>query len=144
MKFLHEFLHYGNGTVIDNGYWEIDGDYLYNFAGGRHHYTPSPNDEIIESDWAEVRRLNAKAAISDNHTTGWIAPDGTFYGVSYQDHHLVAEYLGMTEGEMENSGYVKIYFNPIWPDHGNKYEYWFKDHLSGAQIETLTKRGFSV
>ena len=144
MKFLHELVEYSNGKVYDNGYWEIKGNYLYNYSGGRHEYIPSPNDEIIETDWAGARRLNAKAAISDDHTSGWIAPDGTFYGVSYQDHYLVAEYLGMTEKDMEELGYVKIYLNPIYPQYGNKYEYWFKSHLTTAQVDKLIERGFKV
>ena len=145
MKFLHEYLYYDNGKTIDNGYWEIDGDRLVNACGGWHPYDPSPDDEIIESDWDYINWLRAKDAISDKYTTGWIAPDGTFYGCDYQNHHYVAEYLDMTETMMENKGYIKIYLNPIWTDgYGDKYEYFSFGHMTQAQIDTLINRGFKV
>ena len=35
-KFLHEFQKYRDGTKRDNGWWEIKGDYLYNYVGDKY------------------------------------------------------------------------------------------------------------
>ena len=53
-RFLHEYLHYPNGTVVDNGWWEIVGNRLYNRAGGHHDYDPQSDDEIREGTWEEI------------------------------------------------------------------------------------------
>lgn len=147
MKFLHEFYEYKNGKRYDNGYWEISGDRLFNANGGWHTYNPTPNDEIIDSDWEHIEKMNLMLdfAANKDSDTGWIAPDGTFYGTGYTDHWKVAKYFDVTERDLEDRGFVKIYFNPLWPDHGDKYEYIsVRDHLTQAQIDTLEQRGFEV
>lgn len=147
MKFLHEFLTHRDGTKYDNGYWEIRGNRLVNAAGGWHDYHPTPEDEIIESDWNHIRKMNFILYFRSNEEsdTGWIAPDGRFYGTDFMDHWKVAEYFDTTESDLEDRGFVKIYFNPLWPDHGDKYEYIsVTDHLTQTQIDTLERKGFKV
>jgi len=144
MKFLHEYSHYPNGQVIENGYWAIEGDRLVNSCGGWHPYTPSPDDEIIDSDWDTIEKLYAKSKINNDATTGWIAPDGTFYGCDYRSHGWIARYLDMTEREMEIHGYVKIF--DVFPNSydGVKYGYWCEKHLTEAQKKVLEQKGIVI
>lgn len=147
MKFLHEFLTHRDGTKQDNGYWEIRGNRLVNAAGGWHDYHPTFEDEILESDWETVRKLNFLQSFRENENseTGWIAPDGTFYGTDWMNHWMVAEYFDTTESDLEDMGFVKIYLNPLWPTSGNRYEYIYTtDHITQAQVDTLEKKGFTV
>ena len=144
-KFLHEFTQMPNGTTCDNGWWEIRGNKLVNSKGGWHDYYPNSEDKIIESNWDYIEHLNAKNKINDKFITGWIAPEGTFYGCDYQDHHYVAEYLDLSEFQMENQGYVKIYYNPLFLEgHGNEYEYFCDKHLTNAQREVLITKGIEL
>lgn len=147
MKFLHEFLTHRDGTKQDNGYWEIRDNRLVNAAGGWHDYYPSPDDEIFESNWETVKKLNFLQYFKDhkNVETGWIAPDGTFYGTGWMDHWMVAEYFDTTESDLEDKGFIKIYHNPLWPTTGDEYEYVYtRYHITQAQIDTLEKKGFTV
>lgn len=152
MKFLHEFLEYNDGTRCDNGWWKIDGDRLYNFRGGWHCYTPSPNDIIIEADsWDDVPM---NYLLNDSAITGWIAPDGTFYGCDAEEHELIAErVLKMSETMLEDQGYVKIFRNPgylIYTMRQKGYNistYEFvgaRTRLTDAQRITLEHKGFDV
>jgi len=148
MKFLHEYSIFANGVRCDNGYWEIDGDYLYNRAGGRHDYNPKPDDEIIEADgWDEIIRMTVR---DDSETTGWIAPDGEFFGCSPRDHRNMAVYLfGMEEDELEEKGYLKIFENPnmviinalLNGEEPHRYEAYVRRYTTEAQRETLAKKG---
>jgi hypothetical protein len=152
MKFLHEFLEYNNGTTRDNGWWKIDGDRLYNIRGGWHCYTPSPNDIIIEADsWDDVPM---DYLLNNNAITGWIAPDGTFYGCDAEEHELIAErVLKTSETMLEDQGYVKIFRNPsylIYTMRQRGYDistYEFvgaRTRLTDAQRITLEHKGFDV
>lgn len=146
MKFLHEYIHWNNGTITDNGYWRIDGHKLVNECGGWHDYNPRDDDEIIESTWEEIQKLNAKSLISDEYITGWIAPDGTFYGCDYRDHWAVGVYLDKTERMMETQGYVKIFLNPLYYDGfgGNKYDYYHEKFLTSRQKQVLKEKGLEI
>lgn len=152
MKFLHEFLEYNDGTTCDNGWWEIDGDRLYNIRGGWHCYTPSPDDIIIETDsWDDVPM---DYLLNDNAITGWIAPDGTFYGCDAEEHELITErVLKTSETMLEDQGYVKIFRNPgylIYTMRQQGYDistYEFvgaRTRLTDAQRITLEHKGFDV
>ena len=113
MKFLHEFNRFGDNCVQDNGYWEIRGNgYVYNMNGGRHSYRPSEEDEIIEVEsWDEIIK---KTIRDDSEITGWLSPDGEFFGCSARNHMMMAEYyFGKSEEELEESGFIKIYEEPI-------------------------------
>ena len=146
MKFLHEYLKSPNGTILQDAYWEIRGNRLYNAAGGFHFYEPKEDDEIIESTWDEILYKQALRMLDPSKTTGWIAPDGTFYGCDYQDHWIVAErILNCTERELEERGYCKIYRNPIWcTTDESEYSYYYEKHLTEAQIDVLTSKGLEI
>ena len=152
MKFLHEYKKYNNGQVYDNGWWEIEGNRLYNINGGFHYYTPSSDDLIMEADsWDDVPM---DYLLKDEAITGWIAPDGKFYGCNPEDHAIIASLvLKSNETLLENQGYVKIFQNPGYLIYNMKqkgYEvepYDFlstKNLLTEAQRITLEQKGFDV
>lgn len=144
-RFLHEISTYPNGITLDNGWWEIRGCRLYNRVGGWHDYRPSETDEIRECTWEDIVRETVR---DDTQTTGWIAPDGTFYGCAPMDHSDLAEcVLHTTERDLEARGYVKIYENPIqlrraYPEYG-PYSYIRCDghHPNEAQLRILHEKG---
>lgn len=144
MRFLHEYNIYNDGTKKDNGYWLIDGDRLINRCGGWHDYKPSEDDEILEVDsWDDIIKLTIR---DDSKTTGWIAPDGTFYGCNSQEHDDMARYFfGSSERSLENKGYIKVFENPrlLRVENPNlpRYEYWGRREPTDKQWETLVEKG---
>ena len=142
MKFVHEFVDYPNHKNVDNGWWEYDEitNKCYNVAGGWHFYHLHPKDEFIEGTWDDVLIYDFNLH-RDDYITGWISPEGDFFGCSPQEHSRVAEYIyGMTEREMENSGYIKVYELPIWMRNTDRrYDYF--GHPTAAQQEVLIKLG---
>lgn len=146
--FLHEYSEYPNGEVKDNGYWEIRGHRLYNRRGGFHNYYPKEGDEIIESTWAEVMRKYLMDKMDDSKITGWIAPDGTFYGCSTEDHADFAQYvLGHDEFTLEKNGYCKIFEHPsllrIEDPDAPRYSYYCR-FLTRAQQDVLEQKGIMI
>lgn len=142
-RFLHECYEDRNGRKVYNGWWEICGDYLYNRAGGRHRYEPKEDDEIKECEWEDIIRENL---LDDSETTGWIAPDGTFYGCNPRRHRDVAVYIfDCEEIDLEEKGYCKIFQHPplMRVKTGCKefdyYPSW--RNLTAAQREVLKKKG---
>ena len=140
MKLIHE---YNDDGTVDNGWWEFDGSYCYNRYGGRHPYAPGLHDEIVESSWEEVLRddfLKHK----DEFITGWLAPNGDFFGCAPEDHWDMAKYVfGKTERELEDSGYLKIYEVPfrLRALLNNKTAYGYFGRPTEAQMITLENLG---
>lgn len=137
-KFLHEFLHYSNGEVSDNGWWEIVDNRLYNRMGGYHDYYPSPDDIIMEANRYED--LDWSFLIKPESDYGWVTPDGEFLGCDYQDHDNVAWYcLKHTEYELEKMGYAKVF-----KDFSGERRYWVDRHLTEQQEQTLINLGVKL
>lgn len=150
--FVHEFMEYGDGSVHDNGWWEYDPDTekVYNRNGGYHYLHHRPEEEIIESTWEDIL---AETIRDDDCITGWIAPDGTFYGCDPMDHIRLAEYyLKTNEEKLENEGWIKITQLPWFmredSDNPNgRYEYHFFNpykHITQAQYMTLKYKGLEL
>ena len=147
MKFVHEFVDYPNHKDVDNGWWEYD-DVLrrcYNSMGGWHNYHPHPKDTIIEGTWDDVIVADLKLN-KDSYITGWISPEGDFFGCSPQNHSKVAEYIyNCNERELEQKGFIKIYELPIVLrnieryGYSNRYDYFGRPTV--AQQEVLIKLG---
>lgn len=135
-RYLHEFLEI-DGVKVDNGWWEIDGKYLVNIAGGHHDYVPTKDDIIIEADsWDDV---NCDTMLSPNSQYGWVAPDGKFYGCNYSEHEMIARYvLKSTERKLEET-YVKLY-RPLF---GGVEAYTQRTSLTEEQTKTLIDRGLT-
>lgn len=113
MKFLLEYLKYSNGEKKFNGWWEIDGDRLYNRSGGWHHYTPSPDDVVVEAvDWDD---LDYSPYLFPDSEYGWLSPDGQWYGCEFMDHYLIAKkVLHSSEEVLELDGWVKAFRDCDW------------------------------
>ena len=111
--FVHEFREMNDGQWYDNGWWELKGDRLVNCNGGWHDYKLSPYEERKESTWEEIKKEYYLSHIHD-YQTGWLSPDGQFYGCDYRDHNNFALYIfDCYEDELENRGYCKIYRSPL-------------------------------
>ena len=148
MKFVHEFIDYPNHKDVDNGWWEFDEkqNRCINSMGGWHSYHPHPKDEFIEGTWDDVIVANLKMD-KDNHITGWISPEGDFFGCAPQDHYKVATYIyGCSERELEDKGFVKIYELPfcmrdISEGYGYSNRYGYFGRPTMAQQDVLDRLG---
>lgn len=146
--FVHEFVDYPNVKNIDNGWWEYDEELgrVYNLMGGWHNYTPHPLNIFIKGTWEDVMREDLLLHRND-YVTGWIAPDGEFFGCSAMGHRDVAEYIfGKTERELEDSGYLKIYENParLRAEYNFKNQYSYYGRPTQAQELTLERLGVEI
>lgn len=152
MLFLHEFVDYPGAQGVDNGWWEYnpDRELLFNRNGGYHSHRYHPKEEIIESTWEEILYLSIR---DDSYITGWIAPDGTFYGCAPMDHVRLAEYyLKTKENKLEEDGWLKItqlaFFTKPKPDNPNgRYEYLFFNpykYITQAQYKTMRQKGLEL
>lgn len=133
LKFLHEFIRLPNDDVVDNGWWEINGNLLVNMFGGRHDYDPSDDDIIVEADgWEDI---DCSFLLVPDSRFGWVDPDGIFYGCEYTNHRLIARYIfGMDEFTLEKT-HVKIY------GYGSSVEaYTQRPFLTEQQFKTLKER----
>lgn len=143
MKFLHEFLKYGDGTKRDNGWWKIsaDGTNLLNEVGGYHPYIPCPDDIIAEADsWDD---LDYSYLLKPDSSYGWIDRDGKFFGCDYSGHRDIAErILHSSERALEMQGWIKIY-----RDFDGKttwfieWDYCHSGGITEAQEKTLEEKG---
>lgn len=161
--FLHEYNHYNDGSIVDNGYWEIDsydvlGDIkdlvgctcrVYNICGGWHEVTIKAEDEIIQADtWDE---LDCSYLLNSNSHLGWLSPEGEFYGCDYFEHSLIAErIIHKSEPELEEEGWVKMYRSQLFPldppDYflGQSRSNIHANYLTNKQVEVLLEKGFKI
>lgn len=137
-KFLHEFMRSKDGSLRDNGWWEIIGNKVYNICGGYHDYKPSEDDIIVSAnDWDE---LDWSCMLEDDSQYGWVDVHGRFYGCDYMKHNEVAEmYFKCTERELENAGFVKIY-----RDYDGTRSYYVAKYLTERQEKALIDMGISI
>lgn len=145
MKFVHEYTDYPNQKNVDCGIWRYDMGQCYNRRGGYHNYHPHSMDEFFEADsWDDIIKQQMLAD-RNNYTTGWIAPDGEFFGCAAEDHDDMAEYVfNKSQRELEDTGWLKVYEVP-WRlraeslyDYG-KYSYFGRP--TTAQEATLERLG---
>ena len=151
--FVHEFIDYPNLKNHDNGWWEYNPDTgkVYNRNGGWHDFHEHPLQEIKEMTWDEVIAMTVR---NDNCATGWIAPDGEWFGCEPMDHvDLARYYLKTTEQDLEEKGWIKITEVPFWlyrnePElFPGRYEYHFLNpykYITKAQEKTLAEHGIEL
>ena len=109
--FIHEYRDYPNAKNVKNGWWELRGCELYNSHGGHHTYRPHPMEVRIESTWQDIK-TQIYTENPHGYKTGWLAPDGRFYGCDYMDHAECASWVfDAYETELEERGYCKIYID---------------------------------
>ena len=67
-------------------------------------------DEFFEADsWRDIIKQSFLKD-RDKYITGWIAPDGEFFGCAPEDHDDLAEYVfEKTQSELEEAGWLKVY-----------------------------------
>lgn len=150
MKFVHEYNDYPSAKNVDNGIWLFENNRCYNRRGGYHEYRPHPMDEFFEADsWRDIIKQSFLKD-RDKYITGWIAPDGEFFGCAPEDHDDLAEYvLEKTQSELEETGWLKVYEVP-WrlraiatyrEDYG-PYSYF--GHPTEKQEITLERLGIKI
>lgn len=151
--FVHEFVDYPNLKNHDNGWWEFDENTqkVYNRNGGWHELHYHPMNEFKEMTWDEVIAMDVR---DDTCYTGWVSPDGTWYGCEPMDHELMARcYFKTTEEKLENEGWIKVteipsYLLAMAPDvYPDRYEYHFFNpygYITKAQEKTLAEHGIEL
>ena len=128
--FIHEIVDYPNAKGIDNGWWELGDDgYVYNRNGGRHNYVAKNEKERKKATWDDITK-DYLLAEADKYDTGWLAPNGHFYGCDYMNHGLFADYVfKVDERDLEKKGYCKIYRSMLDGKLGF-------DHMPGGHLLT--------
>ena len=130
-----KFVRYGNS------YWEVDEtrNLMINEVGG--HTSLDPNLEIIEVENED--ELDYSFLIDDSYETGWLSPDGRWYGCEYYSHEEVADKIFKSSGDdLKDKGWKAISRN-----YQNKklvlYGAWWTDfgrRMTTEQINTLKQR----
>ena len=150
MKFVHEYNDYPNAKNVDGGIWEYNNGKCYNRYGGHHDYRPHPLDVFFEEDsWSDVIRIQL-ITNKDKYITGWISPNGGFFGCAPEDHDDVARYIfNKTQTELENAGYIKVYENPLRlrataSYNMGQYSYYCYNRPTSAQEITLERLGIKI
>ena len=152
MIFVREFVDYPSQKDVYNGIWEYEDGICYNRFGGHHDYKEHPLSEFFTADsWDDVLKYTIR---DDTQITGWLAPDGTFYGCSPMDHIALEDYVLQRDAmELEDEGWIKIYENPInmrmhhISEYGEdlpQYDYLGMHYPTPQQKEVLLKKGLTL
>ena len=96
-------------------WWELEDGVLYNKYGGQ--YTSMDKSWILETveaeDWKDLDYTKTDIC-QPEAKSGWLAPDGTFYGCGPRFHDDWARMILKKEpGALENEGWVRIYSEVI-------------------------------
>ena len=122
-------------VLENNSWWQLKDNYVYNMFGGRH--LAEPDLFTVEApDWED---LDWSCLLDRESYTGWIAPDGTWFGCADGDHGLIAKFLlKSSETQLEQKGWVKIYRSEL-----THMRDWYVKNLKAtqAQIDTLLEKG---
>lgn len=60
-------------------------------------------DDFSTLDW------NNTCIYSDSYETGWLSPNGEFYGCDFEHHNIQAKYIhNCYECDMERNGFIKL------------------------------------
>ena len=148
MTFVHEFVDYPSQKNVDNGIWEYENGICYNRFGGHHSYTEHPLNKFFTADsWNDVLKYTIR---DDTQITGWLAPDGTFYGCAPMDHMALEDHIiQRNASELENEGWIKIYKNSmnmrmLHDEELPPYDYLGAHYPTLQQKEVLLKKGLTL
>lgn len=107
---------------VDNNWWHWDETTPKDNAklvafGVKHQKSKVTNIEKLDivkaDDWYSLD-WHGTAVLGDEFVTGWLLPDGTFFGCEYHLHDVQAHVVHRKEErEMEMAGCVKITYSPI-------------------------------
>ena len=82
---------------------------LWNLAGGKNSGNDIRGYEIVEADsWTDLD-YHGTLIYHDDYKTGWVSPEGKFYGCDYAYHSTQAKLVHKcSERELEEKGFIKI------------------------------------
>ena len=131
---------------VENYWWELEGDRVYNAVGGYHSANSYDKTNIVEAkDW-EFLDWKGTELLDNKYKTGWIDRTGIFYGCSSESHSTQAEYIHhKTERELELLGWIKVYksiFSLSTCSNGLSLMI-IKGYINDLQVVTLYKLGFT-
>lgn len=133
---------------IDNFWWELEGNKLYNIVGG-HQLTEWYNikdEDIVEVDDWEYLDWIGTDIHNDNLKTGWIDRDGKFYGCDYNWHSQQAKFIHhKSQRELELLGWIKVYKSSMFSSN-NKNRLGFmiiSNRINDLQKNALFKLDFT-
>ena len=100
---------------VQNYWWKLDTNTplnnatIYNYFGGCQSNIDLNGKLIIEADdWSDLD-WKGTDVYSDSFKTGWLSPDGDFYGCSNEEHLQQAHFVHKKyENELEQQGWIKI------------------------------------
>ena len=100
---------------INDCWWQFDFSTplndatVCNYFGGKQTGLELSSEDIVEcKDWCDLD-WNGTYIYDNTYRTGWLAPDGTFYGCNYEAHSLQARFVHKSyESQLEQSGWIKI------------------------------------
>ena len=100
---------------FDNYWWELDtktslnNATIYNRMGGKQTELDLTNAQIMEAQkWSDLD-WKGTSVYDNKYQTGWLSPQGVFYGCDYTNHTSQAKLVhNLTEREMENLGWIKL------------------------------------
>ena len=129
----------------------LDDATLYNYSGGHMTGVNCENAEIVEADDWNCLDWNGTVLLDDSYKTGWVAPNGEFYGCDYRCHYMCAlMVLKKKDTELEEQGYIKVtkdlskdklsvaipyYLNPSYPKPTKQQ----LDRLAGLEIREINR-----
>lgn len=120
-------------------WYQEQGDGWINVFGGSHR--KMPDDKVIDRvQAADFMGLDWKrtSMYVDNGESGWLSPDGVFWGCKYGGHCNLAHYVIQKDyGDMEKSGWVHVDCAPI----AGRYTYRSLVPANAAQEKWLQERG---
>lgn len=133
---------------INNFWWEIEDDKLYNMVGGHQladWYKIEDEDVVEVNDWKDLDWIGTEI-YDDTLKTGWINRDGKFFGCGSQWHSRQSEFIhNKTERELELLGWIKVYRSNVF-ESKNKNGYDFiivSNRINELQKNKLNKLGFT-
>lgn len=108
MKFVklgNYWYEYDESTPLNNAR-------LWNTGLGCNSGIDITDKEIVEAkDFSELNWYGT-TVYDNSYSTGWLAPNGAFYGCDYKHHNEHAKFVQkLTEREMEEHGFIKITYD---------------------------------
>ena len=100
---------------IKNFWWKLEissplnNATVYNYICGKQSFLDLTKFTIVEAyDWCDLD-WKGTAIFDNKYKTGWLSPDGVFFGCSYECHSMQARFLHKChEGNLEQCGWIKL------------------------------------
>ncbi len=107
MKTFHKIDVHGTGKA---DWWHYDDGVYRNDMGGGFSARGVEPVEVKEAAHSGMLQRSADGLLRPDYHTGWLAPDGTFYGCFSRDHESVAyDYLCSSTVQLEKMGFARLY-----------------------------------